>query len=690
MQVSELWDEDGDTFVYLYPKGSGRGPSFRVDSTMYSSSDLLTAFAHGEIRDKRDTTVETDMGQSLMSQTRQLSLNVPTSPPSSPQTDNDSSQGSRTLDDSIDEPSRETHLFFPVALSADLTNSQSKPSLDDLEAIVAVRNLFAFLLGQSLVATSRHPSLFSIFLTVSDLLTRLNFTNLDGSTYGEVAAVSFSRYIEELGLADVRSSREKTIEGLVLGARMRSWELYNEAFIHGVGKYDEIVKLGSPKFNLINNKTRKRLERASMDLSKRLTSVRSKLEDFEFRSLFAGSANSNTSSEDKNINFKAWKSSHMSIRKHIMGFYKGRYGSWPPNARSKKNSFEEGGLNRILLQELYQDFSDLYDMLVDRTSLTPRRVDMRSHGNSNGFSDREETPTLALRRILSEYDRSAPPVQPPIPFDIPRLPSLATTRSGFNTNDPKRQAKERTTKLKDDEISSAIVQSYNQDSVKHTPFLEAFMQFERRSAHAKSMDEICDLRNGQWIFLYAVLQALPMVVVDAPGVRWTKGVEYFLCEVPIGSAPWHREDSGHSKSWFSIAGGSGIVSLPADVVDHGVDGIYRRSHCWEMAEKWAGRSLDFDPPAEPDEHGVAEVDSSPLPSPPTLMPGEFLPRTQSPGRLSQRNSVHLGLEALPLPQGVTPTAPGGGSRPVSSYDPNKSFEAILGNTGLKTGKKKKW
>lgn len=520
---------------------------------------------------------------------------------------------------------------------------------------------------------------------VSDLLTRFNFTNLDGSTYGEVAAVSFARYVEELGLADVRSSREQTIEGVILGERMRSGELYNEAFVHGVGKYEEIVKLGSPNFSLISHKTRNRLERASMDLSKRLTSVRSKLEDFEFRSLFAGSANSTTSSESKKVNFKAWKSSSLAMRKHTMAFYKERFGRWPPNARSKKNDFEESGLNRILLKELYQDFSDLYDMLVDRNSLTSRSVDNPSHSSSNP----EETTTFALRHILSEYDRSSPPVQPPIPFDLPRLPSLATTRADFSATDPRRQAKERSKKLRDDEISSAIVQSYNQDSVRHTPFLDAFVQYERRSAHGKTMDEICDQRHGQWIFLYAVLQALPMVVVDAPGVRWTKGVEYFLCEVPIGSAPWHREDSGHKKSWFSIAGGSGIVSLPADVVDHGVDGIYRRSHCWEVAEKWAGHSLDF-APAEPDEDGVAEGERSPLPSPPTLMPGEFTPRTQSPSRLSQRNSVHLGLEALPLPRGVTPSTTGGGSRPGSSYDPNKSFEAILGKPEVQTSKKKKW
>ncbi len=681
MQISELWDEDGDTFVYLYPKDTGKGPSFKVDSAIYSSSTFLTILAHGGVYNNQSRTVSENRGHSLESRTQQLSLNAPISPPSSPKTDNGSSQGSRTLSDSFDEPPKETHLYIPTGLKTDPAHPQSRHASEDIEALVAVRNLFAFLVGQSLVATSRHQSIFSIFLQISDLLTSFEFTNLAGSTYGEVADISFSRYVEGLGLADIRSSREKTIEGLVLGERMRSWELYEEAFVHGVGKYEDIVKLGSPKFNLISSKTRKRMERASMDLFIRLKSVRSRLEDFEFPSLFAGIANSTTSTETKTINFKAWKSAFISMRKHTMAIYKQRYGSWPPKARSKKNDFEESGLNRILLKELYQDFSDLYDMLVDRTALTSRSVDMPTQGNTGGSSNPQETTSLALRHIMSEYDRSSPPVQPPIPFDTPLLPSLASVRPGFDASDRRKQAKEHAKKLKDDEINLALRQSYNQDSVKTTPFLETFMHFERKSAHGKSMDEICDLRNGQWIFMYAVLQALPMVVVDAPGVRWTKGVEYFLCEVLKGSAPWSKEDNSHKKSWYGIAGGSGVVSLPADVVDHGVEGIYRRSHCWEAAERWTGHSLDI-APAE------AEEMEAPLPSPPILMLGAVEPRTQLLSRHSQRNSMHLGLEALPFPQGVAPSL-SPGSRPASSYDPTKSFEAILGNSGVPTGKKKR-
>jgi len=83
------------------------------------------------------------------------------------------------------------------------------------------------------VATEKHSSIFDIFMKISDILQHYDFSNVDGSTYGEVAAMSFDNYINELHMADMKSSREKTIEAIVLGERMRSVMLYTEAFVHG-------------------------------------------------------------------------------------------------------------------------------------------------------------------------------------------------------------------------------------------------------------------------------------------------------------------------------------------------------------------------------------------------------------------------------------------------------------------------
>ncbi|KAL8858137.1 MAG: hypothetical protein Q9178_005314 [Gyalolechia marmorata] len=665
-KVSELWNETGDVVVFLHPKEAYRGPSFRVESSVFAASRKLTSMARGRVNYNCLTPT------TLEDQTQQMSLQLPgqRSRPASPAPMDGSSQGSRTMSDTFDErPPKDVNLYLPLALRADLYGAYTSLGADDVEQLVAVRNVFAFLTGQALVATPNTPAIFGIFLKIADFLQRYEFSNMDGSTLGEDVTTNFRDHVTKFKLADVRASREKTMEAIILGERMRSWYLYNEGFVHGVGKYDEIIKLKSPKYYMISDATTKRLERATLDLNSRLKTVRTRLETFEFPSLFAGIANSTTSTESKMIRFKAWKAAFIGLRRHVVTVYKEKYGAWPPSAKSKKNEFEESGLNRILLQEVYQDFADLYDALVNRKSITTRSVDL-AVGNEAG-SDDEDVTAPALRRVMDEYDRSQPPMQPPIPFDTPLLPSLVGTRRGFETLEPKKQKKENAKRLANDEINQALMQSYNRDCINSTPFLQSFMHFERQTARGKTIEEIQDLRNGQWLFIYAVIQSLPLVVVDAPGVQWTKGVEYFLCEVPKGTAPWTQES--HSRGWYAIAGGAGVVSLPSDVIDHGVEGIYRRSHCWLVAEKWIGMN---------DLSSVQsyEMTDSQLMPPPQLLSsdnGISASRSGSPRRDSQRQSVHLGLEALPLPAGVAPT----GAKPVAAkYDPLKSFEAILGET----------
>jgi hypothetical protein len=576
------------------------------------------------------------------------------------------SYGRRAASDSYDTPTDEIHLHVPLPLQADITNPQSVLTPEDIETLVAIRNVFAFLVGQPLVATSQNSTLFDIFLKIADFLQRYQFSNLDGSSLGEECETNFRRYVEDFKLADVRNSREKTIEAIVLGERMRSVQLYNEGFVHGVGKYNDIVQLHSPKFHLITEGTRLRLERATIDLGIRLNTVRTRLEDFEFPSLFSGIAQSTTSNESKVVRFKEWQIAFMSMRKHIMSFYAHRHGAWPPSARSKKNSFEESGLNRILLRELYQDFCDLYDTLVDRNSLTTRTGELYI---SQSLDENDpQAPAAALRRVLGEFDQSCPPVQPPVPFDTPQLPSLASTRRGYDLLDLKRQKKEQVKKLQDDEINLALMQSYNRDSIKPTPFLEAFMSYERKAAHWKSVDELVDLRNGQWTFMYVVLQSLPLVVIDAPGLKWSDGVEYFLCEVPKGAPPWCQDDHNRKMGWYGIAGGTGVVSLPAELVEHGVEGIYARSHLWKVAEQWT----QYDPV----DHVADDSDyDDGLMLPPSIPASpDILDTPSGSTRRSHRDSVRIGLEALPLPAGVIPS----GANRASVYDPSKSFENILG------------
>jgi hypothetical protein len=456
----------------------------------------------------------------------------------------------------------------------------------DFERLVAVRNLFAFLTGQPLVGTKGHPSVFRIFLEVAALLREFDFG--DGPSFGEPVDLAFNSCLEQLGLADVRHSREKTIEALILGEQMKSWELYNEGFTHGVGKHDAIMDLKSPLLINVSSNTRSRLERAHLDLVWRQENVNLRLESFDFPSLFAGVASSTTHEEYRPVRFKEWQKYFLKMRSFTLGHFKGLFGNWPPKARSKKNHFSESGLNRQCLKILYSDMCALYDLLVDRESYTTRSADSPAKVHEESDDPR----ISALRTMLSEFDMSSPPVLPPIPFDIPKLPSMTAIRADYDELPPKQQA-QFDKSIAQHELLLIMLKSRNIDTDQlKIPFLSAFKEFEHKEAKGSSPEDMVDQRIGYWLFLYVVIQSLPMLVVDAPGLRFTEGVEYFLCEPPQGNLPW-AEDAGEvRKIWYEVSGGNNIVELSADVVMFSVEATYHRSHCWLAAKQWEAQQSE--------------------------------------------------------------------------------------------------
>jgi hypothetical protein len=330
-QDRELWNDDGDTFVYLFPWSAGRGPSFKIDSNLFSSSATLTKIAFGNIY-SMPTAMQGNAAIAQEASRRQASLSTPPPPSSSTNSYTDGSEGSRdsrTLDPM--EQGGPIHLYVPVRLSdAAITSSDIDPHslpVDDIESLISARNLFAFLMGGRLIATDRRPTFFEVFLKVSDALQHFQFSNLDGSTFGEVAHSSFDAYVNELKLNDVRASPETNIDAIILGERMRSVLLYNEAFVHGVGRLDDIKALNSPKWQMISSITQNRMERAAIDLELRKRESNAKIEDFQFYGLFQGIMISNTAEESKLVNFGKWRSSYDSTRKWFMNYYKSFYGS---------------------------------------------------------------------------------------------------------------------------------------------------------------------------------------------------------------------------------------------------------------------------------------------------------------------------------------------------------------------------
>jgi len=350
----------------------------------------------------------------------------------------------------------------------------------DLDSLVAARNLFAFLTNQPLVMTRSNPTIFSAFLNIAALLRQFGFTSDDGSSFGDSVEEAFDLFLDQYSIADVRHSREKTIEGLILAEQMRSWSLYNEAFTHAVGKYEDLLDMKSPLFQNVSASTRNRLERAHIDLVNRQNNVNSRLETFEFPSLFAGVASSTSREEYRNVRFKEWKNSFLKMRTFVQLYYKDLFGNWPPKARSKKNHFSHSGLNRQCLKMLYSDLCALYDLLVDRDSITPRAID------DQVFEANDQNPVdpniSALRMMLTEFDHSSPPVLPPIPYDIPKIPRITAVRENYNELPAKTKAKFDKA-LQPYELQLILLKSHNIDTEALTmPFLIAFKQFEKKEA----------------------------------------------------------------------------------------------------------------------------------------------------------------------------------------------------------------
>lgn len=537
----------------------------------------------------------------------------------------------------------EVRLYIPQAPPSQQGAQKDNKGDNELQRLIAIRNLFAFLTGQPLVGTKFHPTMFAAFLEISNLLKEFDFMSMDGTTWGDAVDMSFGFYMAQLTLADVRHSREKTLEAVILGERMKCWELYNEAFTHAVGKWQAIVSLKSPVTKHMSLEVMRRLERSNLDLLNRQHNVNSRLEDLEFPALFSGVA---ASSEFKDVRWGRWKSSFARMRGFTLGYYKSLFGAWPPKAKSKKNPFSESGLNRLVLKALYADLCSLYELLVDRDSVTPRVIDQAV----DDVSEKETNEHIkALRKLLTEFDQSSPPVLPPIPFDVPKLPAMKSVLTKYDEMKEKDQAKF-VRNIKDHELQLIMHMSYNFDTdSRDSPFLKEFKDFDAEHSKGKTQAEMVDNRLGTWLFLYVVIQSLPLLVIDAPDLEFTEGVEYFLCQPPMGNPPWLEEAGEVRKAWYQLPGSQVKVELSTDVVMFSVEGTFERSYCWEVAKRWDEAKMN----------GEA-AGMLGLPPPPPIETTIPMSPLQAPRAVFEDNDPVMGAGA-----GTSGYASGGGS-PVSS------------------------
>lgn len=556
-KVLELWDDAADVSVHLFP---GSPASFKVPAAILQSSSKLMTLAFSQAPDvgQLPPVPETPIVEAAEEALGRLNFGL----------DADEGPYDANLRGSISQFGQarvEGHLYFPMAgLSID---EHSKDG-GETDRLLAARNLFAFLLNKPLVASKKFPTAFSVISSIATYLKDMEFFDERSRDFGIVASTEFARLSEQYALQDVRESCTKAVQGVILGERFRNSELYYESFTHLAGNYFLNNTVNTALKDMIPIMTRRRLEREYMDLENRQKAADRCLVDFDLPHIFNGSATSKVTTESKVVRFAAWKVHFNSFRSFVLTYYRDLHGSWPPKTTNRKTNPKLAGLNRLALQTLYEDFSLLYDLLVDRESLTTRSLDVEVLTGEETMTQRE-LEVIALRKIMSEHDRSSIPTSPPIPFDLPQLPTLTTIDAGHLTRSAKDQHSAETRKLKSFEGTLVMAKAHNMDQGIQAPFLTAFAEFEQKESESKTIRELRDQRFGYWLFLYAILQSLPILVVDAPKLRFTGGVDYFLCKPPVGALPWLEVDKHYQYE-------------PADNTS---EGIYSRSHCWVVGAK---------------------------------------------------------------------------------------------------------
>ena len=424
-------------------------------------------------------------------------------------------------------------------------------------------------------------------------------------------------YINELRLDDVRGIPEDgpivktkgglrdSMEAMYVGEKWRCARLFLEGYLHTVGRWEQFKAMGHPLVEYLSPMTLSKLDRAVLDLDTRLQQISERFTgpagDLAYPAMFTGVG--------KYAQYRLWRAGFADSRKLFLSHLKWVYGSWPPKAGKKGKSGvdggENGGFNREVLKRVERDMGTVWDLIVDwaRPRYPPggfaddgedeHRESEEEDRFGRGFVVDDGVDGNDLRSLLEEFDRASPPVQPRPMFDMPRLPILSEDQSST-----KSQKKKRSTKLKGDSAIQVLESSWNPlppplfpspipgDINTASHLIDEFKQMEIAHGKGRRVEDMQEYRKGMWIFVYAVLQSLPLLTVDAPIVRVSEGCEYFLCVGWKNSTlPWEDRDRVSFTPLAGVGSGRGRLFGDAAGMGGGGGGVVnkRASMMWASA-----------------------------------------------------------------------------------------------------------
>lgn len=551
-QNPELWDEQGDTFVYMYMRGSRTKPppSFRINSRIIqdSGSQLFV--------DRLFNIVEPEGWPRFYPHD---GTNRSSSPDDAIAPYESQHHGTGGISGIRSEPG-DGDALRPLNVSKRFTERAPRGIQHELYVAwpgaetgthstiwhITTRNFFAVMYDASaLVGTTLHEAMTKLFERVTmypDYLDR---------NINKVAWVT--DYVTRHKFDDVRNNPSYAASLLAFseapGVRWR--EGYIEAFVHCTGMLNMGLQT-IPEWRHITPHTKMFLQNASMEIEERIHRAQNWLLTFDFTEMWP------TSSAPPNMQRGCFDR----LRKWLCKYYEQAFLHWPPTN-------DQTWLTRDIVLRLRNDFYGLYDYLVDRDIVFDgseyRPGQKWVIASKSGQSFRADSQDLPFTDILIAFDnRNQFPHMPhPYPILPPSAPVQAPKhKSAFTLKKPTSPADKLTQSRRKALTYSEASNVYTlRDQYMHTDLVTNFIRFEQ-SDMVENVDPY-EARRGRWLLIYGILQVLATISVDSPNLRYKENAQYHLSPQMKGVVPW--ADRG---------------APPEEEAEH------TRSHCWVVPSTW--------------------------------------------------------------------------------------------------------
>lgn len=543
-QHPELWDEEGDTFVYLFSKGnkSKVPPAFRINSQVIVDSGSV------EFIDKLQHMVEPE-GWPRFSPFDNLSASGPESDPlgrpSSPLTGTCKATSPFRLtfcpsnDVTKAPPGIRYELYVPWP-------GLKESGIQEVLWHVTTRNFLAILYNSSaIIGTTWYEAFAAVLKRIQ--------VHPGYLPVGQSHVDWIVQYIRRHKFDDVRNNPSYAASLLAFSELPDvQWrDGYIEAFAHSVGMYhlgqiDDVFE-----WRYITPHTQIYISNASMEIDDRIHQAQLWLASFDLTEMWPATSAPPTSARGCFDRLRRW----------FCGYYEKAFGRWPPNTGE-----EQTWLNHQTVQVLKNDFHTLYDYLVNRDVKFESHFDRSGRRwrivNKSDQSVRPDSSDMPLTDILVAFDERNQFPHIPHPYPHTPDPILARSRTKITfrkTSSPaKLQADARRKARAYAEASNVYAL---RDRSMNWDLLMSFIRFEQ-SDMLDTTDPF-EARRGRWILIYGILQVLATISVDSPHLRYKDGSLYYLNPQMKGVVPWADPESP-----------------PEEQAEH------EGSHCWTVPSTW--------------------------------------------------------------------------------------------------------